>query len=432
MKKILVLLCAMALLDSVVAAKPKKVAVPEKPAAEKVSKKLTKEEKAELRFKQNAVKDENLDILYMPVSSYEIEKKSIALKLEKKSFNILVKPEHGISVPVLSSVDNSDSSYFVVKIGNSIYNLSQDNAVKKQVRRTKDGAQLAFVRPELFQITVDFKLISSKEKEGFDEDAVQMTVYATNLSGKSRDISVKAVLDTALGENTSAHFITADGRKINNESSYDIFDFETMRYLLSSDGRTSSQIMLFGEKISPVLRVVVANPSIIKNLGWDEAVNTKRTFNHISSFNNSAVMIEWPKVQLDPKATAENTFFIFTAADDEKCRGMNYIDGVEPLVQQIKTSDLPENKAAAQPPAPTIKVERTPSKFMNVNDVSDKRTNVDFVVPPIKDYQLDPRYIQNLIDKIDSLQSDSGSVNKNEIQRLNAELDAILAKLRQQ
>ena len=62
---------------------------------------------------------------------------------------------------------------------------------------------------------------------------------------------------------------------------------------------------------------------------------------------------------------------------------------------------------------------------------ADKRTNVEFIVPPIRDYQLDPEYIQQLIDKIDSLQS-SKDVNKKEIMRLNAELDAILEKLRRQ
>ena len=60
-----------------------------------------------------------------------------------------------------------------------------------------------------------------------------------------------------------------------------------------------------------------------------------------------------------------------------------------------------------------------------------RRTDVEFIVPPIKDYQLDPEYIQQLIDKIDALQS-SKEVNKTEIMRLNAELDAILEKLRRQ
>ena len=56
---------------------------------------------------------------------------------------------------------------------------------------------------------------------------------------------------------------------------------------------------------------------------------------------------------------------------------------------------------------------------------------MDFIIPPIKDYQLDPGYIQDLIDRIDALQS-SEHVDQKTISHLNAELDAILEKLRRQ
>ena len=48
----------------------------------------------------------------------------------------------------------------------------------------------------------------------------------------------------------------------------------------------------------------------------------------------------------------------------------------------------------------------------------------------ITDSQLDPVYIQSLLDRIASLKED-GSVDKNEIRRLSDELDAIMLKLRQ-
>ena len=48
----------------------------------------------------------------------------------------------------------------------------------------------------------------------------------------------------------------------------------------------------------------------------------------------------------------------------------------------------------------------------------------------ITDSQLDPVYIQSLLDRIASLKED-GSVDKSEIRRLSDELDAIFLKLRQ-
>ena len=44
--------------------------------------------------------------------------------------------------------------------------------------------------------------------------------------------------------------------------------------------------------------------------------------------------------------------------------------------------------------------------------------------------QLDPEYIQNLLDRIADLESDPALVDKGEVKRLNDELDAILAVIR--
>ncbi|MBQ3825396.1 MAG: hypothetical protein II811_04605, partial [Spirochaetaceae bacterium] len=51
-------------------------------------------------------------------------------------------------------------------------------------------------------------------------------------------------------------------------------------------------------------------------------------------------------------------------------------------------------------------------------------------VREVSDWQLDPVYIQSLLDRISELQAD-GSVDKNEIRQLSEELDAIYSKLRQ-
>ena len=49
---------------------------------------------------------------------------------------------------------------------------------------------------------------------------------------------------------------------------------------------------------------------------------------------------------------------------------------------------------------------------------------------PIKEEQLDPAYIEALLAKIESLEAESTEIDREEILRLNAELDAILEYLR--
>ncbi len=134
-----------------------------------------------------------------------------------------------------------------------------------------------------------------------------------------------------------------------------------------------------------------------------------RGFTNNRSYDNSAIMVKWPSFNAIVDAKTENTFYIAVASNGEAPRGLYYVDNIK----------LAESVAPVQP-------EETEQKGNR-----DKRTDVDFIIPPIKDYQLDPGYIQDLIDRIDALQS-TDQVDQKTISRLNAELDAILEKLRRQ
>ena len=57
--------------------------------------------------------------------------------------------------------------------------------------------------------------------------------------------------------------------------------------------------------------------------------------------------------------------------------------------------------------------------------------NVEFDVNSIEKEKLNYEYIQQLIDKINKLESDDSEINRNELLMLNTELDVILEKLRQ-
>ena len=369
--------------------------------------------KAEQKFRANAVADEYTNMLYMNVKKTEMRGNFLSVSAADQTFNIYAKNGKGAEIPLLSSVNDKPVKLFA-RVGKTVFDLNGSPAVKRQIRQTSDGAQLVFTAEKLFQTAVDLKFVSSKA--GIDEDGVMISVYTTNLSGKDRNITLRMIFDTVLGENTPAHFTAYDGRKINNECRLTSDDLKKARYLLSSDGDASVQFMLSGNGISEIQNVTCGNPGILEKLEWDENINRRRSFNSIQSYNNSVVSVEWPEYFIEPKQTVYSRFFIFASVDEENCHGLFYTDGVQ---DDEKSEKRTVTKSSLQPEADTAAVNQN-------------REKVEFNVPQVKEYQLDPQYIQNLIDKIDSLQSDSKNVNKAEINRLNAELDAIFNTLRQQ
>lgn len=164
--------------------------------------------------------------------------------------------------------------------------------------------------------------------------------------------------------------------------------------------------------MAPLEAVTLGNVDELHRMDWDTGFRKGRGFSNIRGYDDSGIMLDWAEDVLEPGQKTEKVFYIAVAANEEFPRGLIYVDNLvlsegEEVAQEVQTEAVKQTE----------------------NPV--RRTDVEFIVPPIKDYQLDPEYIQQLIDKIDALQS-SKEVNKTEIMRLNAELDAILEKLRRQ
>ena len=93
---------------------------------------------------------------------------------------------------------------------------------------------------------------------------------------------------------------------------------------------------------------------------------------------------------------------------------------IEPPVVYDVTGTAPVNdKGSLENP------KKTP-----VDDTSIQDENPYVYDEPIKEEQLDPAYIEALLAKIESLEAESTEIDREEILRLNAELDAILEYLR--
>lgn len=354
--------------------------------------------------------DDVLAVDYSLESYYVLSGKMLQVELFGKTgtFNIYCTDSDGRRVALCSTRDLFDSTEFLVKVDGIVFHMVKSNSVKKELRRLDSGAQLVYTFADGFRFVIDFSLIASRSSQ--PEDIVQISLYSINENSFIRSVDVKGIFDTICGELSSVHFSTAHGTKIRNENRFSASELESERAVISSNGCVSYQFVLNGQNVSPLESVTFANINELYKMDWNSGYRKGRGFSNIRGYDDSAVMLDWDAFFLEPGEKKDLVFYIAAAAD-ESPRGLAYVDGSSFAEPNIKEIPAVEEK-------PKLAEKKT-----------DKRTDVEFILPPIRDYQLDPAYIQDLIDRIDALQS-SENVDHKKISQLNAELDAILEKLR--
>ncbi len=353
--------------------------------------------------------DEILGIKYHVENYHQLQAGILKLEFFVKTgtFGIFCVSSANKETPLFSTADLFASTDFKVRLDGEVFDCVKSNRVRKELRRLEDGAQLVFRFDKRVRLVLDFSLISSKED--LPQDIVKIRLFVINEDRFDHSVDVRGIFDTICGETSSVHFTTENNSRVRNETRFDNEKLRAERTILSSNGYTSFQFVLDGINISPVEAVTLGNIDVLHRMDWDTGFRKGRGFSNIRGYDDSGVMIDWPDVILASGQKEEAVFYVAASTYEEFPRGLIYADNLI-LPEEENEADQEEIKSGEN---------------------SDKRTDVEFIVPPIKDYQLDPEYIQQLIDKIDSLQS-SKEVNKKEIMRLNAELDAILEKLRRQ
>ncbi|MBR1722057.1 MAG: hypothetical protein IJ727_06195 [Treponema sp.] len=354
--------------------------------------------------------DGYLGVDYSPESYSTLSGTTFRMEFFGKSgtFKIYGVSGEGKEKPLLSGADYADTSGFLLRVGGVVYRLNKDKRVLRELRRLDESVQLSYTVDDALRLIVDFSSCSSHEDS--KSDVIKVTSYVINLTGDSHDVGLKGIFDTCLGEVSSVHFHTDAGTKIRNERSFSMEDMHRERAVISSDGDFTFQFVLDGLKVTPVSYIGFANVDELYRMSWEAPFRKGRGFTNARSYDNSAMLICWPDIELLPDEKSESTFYIAVASDGEMPSGLAYVDKLPLENQKPRVESGSGNEISPEP-------------------ASEKRTDVDFIVPPIKDYQLDAGYIQDLIDRIDALQS-AKNVDHKTVSRLNAELDAILEKLR--
>ena len=365
----------------------------------------------------------------------------VQLKIKAKtgSYSLAVLNEKDKPVNVLTSANEFVTNAFYLKNSKKVYNLVTDSTVAKSTKRTKNGAYVIYEIPSVAQIMVDFATFASEEKK--DADMIKVTATIKNLSTRNDEFSLKAVLDTVLGESDQHHFYTWENVSVKNEVLYRTL--QNQKWFVSKNGNAAMQFFFTGADATTPELVALANYSTLEKPNWEPDMLSYRAFDTVLSYNDSAVCAIWKSVKLAPSETSPKfVFYLALAADGKSPSGEKYVYSKEfaqaPAEEKAAAAPEAEGKpleVITSNPTPVIgnlteKVTENPDEPA-VGEAAPVIPNVDFYIKNMTKDHLTPEYIQSLIDRIAALEEDSPSLNRQELLQLNAELDAILTYLRQ-
>ncbi|MCR5317403.1 MAG: hypothetical protein K6E22_04170 [Treponema sp.] len=423
---------------------------------------------------------------YKKDSSFSVSEGKIKLSVKQGtgSFCIYAINSKGAEVPLLSANDSFSANHFGVRIGNHEYNLNRESGVTCQSRRTPYGAQLAYTIKKQGIVVVDFSFMPS-DSSSTVADVLRVSAYLVNLGKKKQTFSFKGLFDTVLGEPSGLHFATATRDCIDKELQFDSMDED--KWICSTNGETSVQFFFKGKGITQTHEVTLSNKDTLTKNSWVPAVKGERSFNSVLSYNNSALCVNWPEIQLEKNDSRVITFYVSVGTDNEPAAGDEFLSALEEgrtVLHECEPKDfsdlfagVEEEKKVKKPrkdalgakwwvgmpniasyyeeeeedgdsPLDSAEIAKDAqnanspdsAKLASEKNISSAKASApaknkssakaDDKPIVITEEQLDTKYIHNLINYIKSLENDSELIDQEELNRLNKELDAILEKIR--
>ena len=380
----------------------------------------------------------------------------IDVRPKKGTFSLSVLNSNEKAIPVLSTANEYTTTSFYLKAGKKILKLCDDSNVSSAAKKTAKGISILYTIDKTATVQVDLECVASVEGE--NEDTVKVTAVVHSLAKKKQEYSLKLILDTILGETDRHHFYTSSDSPVKGEVLY--HSIKDDKWIVSRNTKANMQIILDGADVTPVESVALANYTTLNTKKWEADMTTFRSFDTVLSYNNSAVAVYWPKVNLEPEEEFTEIFYISLAAGENIPGGAAYVTGQVPAVEEaaetpVQNQEKTETAVSNTQKEPAVEsiqaVQETPKPV--VETVEPKNTETKVVEPVVEtpktetqsvaaveektpakttgiaDDKLSIDYIQKLLDRIESLEEGDPEVNKEEINALNAELDAILTIL---
>ena len=366
----------------------------------------------------------------------------VQLKIKSSigAYSLSVLNDKDKAIPVLSTANEFATNAFYLKNSKKVYNLVTDTNVRSSARKTTDGASIMYQIPEVADVTVNFSCFASdKENKDSDIDMIKVTVTVKNNSTRNDDFSVKAVLDTLLGEASEYHFYTYEGVPVRNEVLYRTL--QNQKWFVSKNVNAAMQLFFTGAEATTPELVALANYTTLEKNTWEPDMLSYRAFDTVLSYNNSGVCAIWNPMKLAPSETGKVVFYLAFASEGRAPTGEKFVYSKEYEQQKVEETEKPKvtgegdsvEVITANPGLETL-TEKTgygPTIINEGGEVAPEIPTVDFYIRNMSKDHLTPEYIQSLLDRIAALEEDSPSLNRQELLQLNTELDAILTYLRQ-
>ena len=382
--------------------------------------------------------DDYTGMKYIAEKKVDVTNGHIQIKLwgDKGCFGLYSVTRKNGRAALLSSYDFFSSSYFSLRVGRKEYMLRNAGAITCESRRTEQGAQLCFIIPKKAYFLVDFRFPSDSSLEN-GKDMLRVNLYTINLADTPQSFTVKGIFDTILGEKAGCHFSTATMQKLNTQKR--LLSMESEKWIRSANKKASIRFLLDGAAITKPEAVTLGTVDELART-WVPEVYDGKAFNSTRAYNNSAVAVNWSTAYLGSMETDVKTFYISVAEDievphTEAEQAVTEQAGTEQVkTEQAKTVQPKNEQAGAeQKKTEQAKIELVPANPKKVPAADDTpeeaEVELSAAAQAVTEEQLDPEYIQNLIDYISSLENGE-SINKEELESLNKELDAIFEKLR--
>jgi hypothetical protein len=315
------------------------------------------------------------------------------------TFFLYRKNAKGAYVSLLDSKRYSANSAFYALIDRSVQKLSRSGGVRIKSNALEQGAELNFTVQNKMACTIVFTFISDGVH---DSEALCVDIRAQNTDDVQHLMGIKAVFDTWLGENSGVHFSTA--LQDSAAAEYYFTDMKNERWIQSANGEVALRLLFFGGDITKTQTVALANKDVLAVPVWAPVLVPQRKFDSIQSFNNSAVSAAWNPQYLDPNETLQIRFYITTGA------GRIPPTDFENLYRNFDNDAMKKYKPDAENIGsyPQLPFER------DRYDLTDEET----------------AYIHSLLERIRVLEANPASAKPEEIIRLNAEIDAVLSKVK--
>ena len=348
------------------------------------------------------------------------------------TYNISVLDDKAVAYNVLETYDECTSSFFSLLIGTKEYKLSDKTGISVAARSTENGGQLLYSVQKLANVIVDFTCIKSEAQKA--EDIVQVTVSVQNITKRLEAYGIKAVLDTVLGERFSAHFYDKE-KLINYE--LQVKNFDDLKSISSKNSKAAMEVLFACADASLPEVFSLANKDVFTLPGWIPSCGDGKPFDSVFSYNNSAVGLNWSPVKVNPEESFSVKFYIALSTDGRPSPGEEFVKLYEKKQEELKEAERLEQESNAENNNVYKNIVSSESESVKKDPKSsvqmEKKTQNSSLpeeksLKPVSKSQLDPVYIQKLIDKIEKLDPNS-TLERSEFLLLNDELDSIIEAL---